>query len=141
MGKVLALDYGKKYIGVATGDVEFKIAFPREVIENKSFLFVFKRIYELCKELDVKLIVVGMPFHMRGKELKNKMIKEVTEFFNKLGADLKVEGIEVILFDERLSSFEAESLMSQVHTGRKKMRIDAQAAQIILQRFFDSSES
>ena len=138
MGKVLALDYGKKYIGVATGNIEFKIAFPREVIENKSFSFVFKRIYELCRELDVKLIVVGMPFHMRGKELENKMIKEVTEFFNRLGADLKVEGIKVILFDERLSSFEAESLMSQVHTGRKKVRIDAQAAQVILQRFFDS---
>lgn len=137
-GKVLALDYGKKYVGIATGNLELKIAFPREVIENKGFPFVFKRVYEICRELEIKLIIVGMPFHMRGENLENKMIKEVMEFSNRLGVDLEAEGIEVILFDERLSSFEAENLMSRVRKEYSGMRIDAQAAQIILQRFFDS---
>lgn len=127
-GKVLALDYGTKRIGVASGDLEFKIAFPREVIENKNDEFVLKRVTGLCEELGVVLVVVGLPLKMKAEQPDNKLLKQVEVFVGKLiDAGLKVQ-----LLDERLSSFEASQKVGTSY------RVDAHAAQIILQRYFDN---
>ncbi len=61
-GKVLAIDYGSKRIGIATGDLELKMAFPRDIIKNKGG--ILKEILDLVNELDVKLIVIGFPLNM-----------------------------------------------------------------------------
>lgn len=125
-GKILAIDYGSKRIGLASGDLEHKIAFPRDVLENKGN--VFERIVGLCNELQVVLVVVGWPLSMKEEQQKNPILKGVRSFVNDLGRS----GFRVELVDERLSSFEA--------AGKKleKGPLDAHAAQIILQRYFDS---
>ncbi len=125
-GKVLALDYGSKRIGVASGDLEHGIAFPRDIIENKGD--IFGKILSLCEELDVVLVVVGLPLSMEQQQEENPLMREVSSFVEKLRA----RGLEVALLDERLSSFEASQKI-----GRKQ-GVDAQAAQVILQRYFDS---
>jgi len=135
-GKVLALDYGKKRIGVASGDTETKIAFPRGVIDNKGFPYVFAELKKLSSELNFKSIILGLPLDMEdGKE--TEMEREVRRFSAKLS-----EYFEVTLFDERLSSFEADELMrsSDKTTRDKKTHRDAFAAQVILQHFFDSMQ-
>lgn len=130
-GKVLAIDYGTKRIGVASGDLEVKIAFPRTVIENKGMDFVMKELLKICDELDVKIIVVGLPLSMEEGQKENKIMQGVKIFVKKLKSILK--NVEIVLFDERLSSFEAEELMQKYNlTGPD----DLYAAQIILQRFF-----
>lgn len=133
-GKVLALDYGKKRIGFASGDIETKIAFPRGVIENKGFLYVFAELKKLSAELNFKGIVLGLPLDM-DDEKETEMEKEVKRFSVKLS-----EYFDVTLFDERLSSFEADNLMKKANktTRDKRTHRDAYAAQIILQHFFDS---
>lgn len=125
-GKVLALDYGTKRIGVASGDLEHKIAFPRDVILNKGD--VIARIFDLCKELDIVLVVVGWPLQMQEERSDNPIMAELKRFVAKLEA----MGLKVEFLDERLSSFEAKEL-----TGQSR-NVDAHAAQIILQRYFDT---
>ena len=130
-GKVLAIDYGTKRVGIATGDLELKMAFPRTILNNKGNLF--KDILDLVHELDVKLIIVGLPLNMKDTHAENPIMKDVL----KLVDDFKLEGIEVETIDERLSSFEAKDLSVPTKKNTKH-RLDAHAAQIILQRYFDN---
>ncbi len=135
--KVLSLDYGKKRVGVASGDTEFGIAFPRMVIENKGLSGLIEKIKDICDELGVSKIVVGLPLNMDREEKDNEMVVEVRYFVKELREGL-VE-VEVEFFDERLSSFEANKLLDDVKKHSRKLSLgkDAYAAQIILQRFFD----
>ena len=138
-GKVLALDYGKKRIGVASGDFELKIAFPREIIENREINYVVSKLSALCEELGVGIVIVGLPLNMEDGQKENAIMADVKIFvdtFRKVVGDK----IEVLLFDERLSSFEAKALAmaSSKPVRGKKILVDAHAAQIILQRFFDN---
>lgn len=125
-GKVLALDYGTKRIGLASGDLEHKIAFPRDIISNKGD--ALKRIFDLCKELDIVLVVVGWPLQMQEERSVNPIMPELKRFVERL----EKMGLKIQLLDERLSSFEAKEL-----TGESR-NVDAHAAQIILQRYFDA---
>lgn len=136
-GKVLCLDYGLKHVGVASGDLEDKIAFPRDVLFNKGISELVSDICGICEELNVVLVVVGLPLNMDKEQLGNEMLIEVRNFAKELTKKLK--GVKVQLFDERLSSFEAEKLM-QESMDKIKLGLGshAYAAQIILQRFFDN---
>ncbi len=131
-GKVLALDYGKKRIGVASGDLEIGIAFPRMVLQNKSSDFVLSQLKSLCHDLSVKMIVMGLPLSMQEDQRENRIMKDVKVFAEELKLILK--GVEIVLIDERLSSFEAEQLMVEYGIEGHD---DSYAAQIILQRFFN----
>ncbi len=138
-GKVLALDYGKKRIGVASGDFETKISFPRDVILNDGVDGVVEKIKTLCEELSVVEIVIGLPLNMDFEHLENEMLQEVKKFASLLTKGL--EGVRVTLFDERLSSYEAGQIMKEsreAYGADKQLPKDAYAAQIILQRFFDN---
>jgi putative Holliday junction resolvase len=135
-GKVLAIDYGSKRVGIATGDAEFGIAFPRGVLENKGVPILIAEIKKLCDELEVDLVVVGLPLNMEREHEINKITNDVRYFVKELREAL--EGIEVELFDERLSTFEGKELMEDIkkRSAKAKLGRDAYAAQIILQRFF-----
>lgn len=135
-GKVLAIDYGKKRIGVASGDIEMGIAFPRVVIQNKSLPYVLGEISKMCKDLDVKMMVIGLPLSMQEDQRENRIMKDVKTFVDTLTATFK--DVEIALFDERLSSFEAEQLMSEYKIEGPD---DLYAAQIILQRFFNKMKA
>ena len=130
---ILALDYGKKRMGLATGDLQNKIAFPKCLIANKGIDFVLAKLDAFCEEWEVGRIVVGLPLNMDSSS-NNEMVQNVKLFV----ADLRnhFTDIDIELFDERLSSFEADSLMKDSgDTGNR----DAYAAQVILQRYFDAS--
>ncbi len=122
-GKVLAIDYGKKMVGLASGDFELAMALPRDVLLNKGAEDLLGKILAICAELEVVLIVMGIPSE------ENPIVKDIRLFADLLrGAGQKVEFI-----NEDFTSLEAEQMMGDHKSGR----LDANAAQIILQRFFD----
>lgn len=128
--KVLAIDYGTRYVGIATGSTETRIAFPREVILNKSRAFLMAEVTKICKDYEIDLIVIGWPQNMND-EVETPIMKEVKKFSEELEL---FSHIAVELFDERLSTFEAKQMME----GFDGKRVDSQSAQIILQRFFNN---
>ena len=138
-GKVLAIDYGSKRIGTATGDFEVGVAFPRSVIQNVSRSKVLSEIESMVGELSIETIVVGLPLKMEDGQQENRIMNDVRFFVDKLKK--KFPEIDVQLFDERLSSFEADQLIKDLEKSgnEKALGRDAYAACVILQRFFDNN--
>ncbi len=143
MSKILAIDYGTKRVGIATGNTEFKISFPRDIILNKGIEDLIEKTFNLVKELNVNIIVIGLPLDMKEEHEKNVLLQKVQHFqellkekFSKENKDIKIE-----FFDERLSSFEADEILQEIGVSKKETKLhrDAHAAQVILQRWFDKN--
>ena len=131
----MGLDIGTKNIGVALSDETGMIAQGKEVIRRSSDMDAINRISDIAGEFDVKKIVVGLPIHMNatvGERAQDSM-----KFAEKLKANT---GLPVELWDERLSTKEAEDILIEASVSRKKRKqvIDKLAAQVILQGYLDS---
>lgn len=122
--KYLAIDYGKKKIGIATSDDGGEMAFPCMVIENNKMLLT--EVKQLCKELKIQAIVMGESLDQNGKP--NTIAKDARAF--------------AVLLEDTLDlplSFEKE-WMTSVHARAMqegKEIVDDSAAALILQRYLD----
>ena len=125
-GTLLAFDYGEKRIGVALGNTVSRSARALETIPNRSVDFRFAQISRLVGEWQPVGFVVGMPVHPDGEE--QPMIKLAKRFGNQLHGRY---GLPVTWVDERYSSIAAQD------AGASDDVLDAEAARIILQQFFD----
>jgi putative Holliday junction resolvase len=132
MGRVAAIDFGLKRIGIALSDKDRKIALPLCVVEGgKKALQNIKAALPL-KELS--LIIMGLPLEMSGK--KGEMAQMVEKFAQELKDALN---IEVVLIDERLSSKGADRSMKEISMNRKQRteKIDMVAATMLLQSYLE----
>lgn len=132
MAKLLGLDHGDKRFGIALSDAGKVIATPRLVVEGEDALW--QTLESLMSEEDIEAVVIGLPLNMDGSE--GPRARKVIEFSRVLE---EKTGLPVHFQDERLSSFEAESALSEagVHGSRRKSRVDMVAAQIILQGYLN----
>ena len=125
--RIMGLDYGSKTVGVAISDALRLTAQAVETIERKEE-------NKLIKKYDVEKIVLGFPKHM------NNDIGERAQQSMEFGEMLKRRtGLEVILWDERLTTVEAERTLieSNVRRENRKKHIDQIAAVFILQGYLD----
>jgi len=129
---ILAIDYGKKRIGLAVSSTF--IATPLESILADKPEDVFAKISEIIKEHSVGKIVLGMPLNMDGTE--SGMTKEVRSFAGEIEKRLQ---IKVDFADERLTSRDAQSklALSEKNWRKRKKKIDSAAACLILQNYLD----
>ena len=132
MGRVAAIDFGLKRIGIAVTDKDRKIALPVAVVEGGKK--AIQNIREALPLKEVDLILVGLPLEMSGK--KGTMALVVEEFAKKLHEALE---IPVHLVDERLSSKGADAKLKEISLNRKSRseKIDMIAALILLQTFLE----
>ena len=132
MGKLLGLDHGDRRFGIALSDAGKIIATPRLVVEGEDALW--ETLGSLVKEEDIEAVVLGLPLNMDGTE--GPRARKVIEFSRALETKT---GLPVLFQDERLSSFAAESALSEagIHGRRRKDRVDMVAAQIILQGYLN----
>jgi len=122
--KYLAIDYGKKKVGIATSDDGGEMAFPCMVIENNKTLLI--EVKQLCKELKIGAIVIGESVDQNGKP--NTIAKDARAFAVQL-EDL----IDLPLYFEK-------EWMTSVHARAMqegKEVVDDSAAALILQRYLD----
>jgi len=135
-GCLLGFDFGLARIGIATGEIETGLASPLATIALKSSTARFDAISRLIEEWQPVALVVGLPRPLSG-EGEHALEPHCRRFANQLHGRFH---LPVHLTDERLSSIEADySLrsagMRNWHVRKKKL--DAAAAQIILQHFLD----
>ena len=136
--RIMGLDYGTKTVGVALSDALLITAQPVETIERKSankLRQTFAHIEQLIDENEVSLIVLGYPKNM------NNTAGERAEATEKFREDLmRRTGLSVVLWDERLTTVEAERILmeSSVRRENRKEVIDKMAAAIILQSYLDA---
>lgn len=134
-GTILAFDFGEKRIGVATGETLLKQAHALTTIHGEANDVRFAAIEALIKEWRPVLLVVGMPTAIDGTP--HAMSARCTRFANQLRGRFN---LPVVFADERFSSLAAgEFLREGGHTAKSaKQHLDAVAAQLILQTYFDT---
>ena len=134
----MGLDYGSKTVGVAISDSLGITAQGIETIcrkEENKLRKTCARIEALIEEYQVERIVLGLPKHM------NNEIGDRAKLSIEFGEMLRRRtGLEVVMWDERLSSVEAERVLieSKVRRENRKQYIDKIAAVFILQGYLDS---
>ena len=133
-GTILAFDFGVKRIGVAVGEWPLAQAHPLTTIHGEANAVRFAAIEALLKEWRPVSLVVGLPLALDGSA--HEMTARSTRFANQLRGRF---GLPVEYAEERLSSVEAEGRLRAGGHNAKSARehVDALAAQIILQCFFE----
>lgn len=131
----MALDYGRRRIGVAASDPLRVVAQPRGVVRAGSPpVEPGEALLERVRELEPAVIVVGVPLHMDGSE--GEMALEAREFARRLGA---ATGIETVVRDERLTTVEAERMIRALDLPKRKREDrglrDAMAAAVLLEDY------
>ena len=136
--RIMGLDYGSKTVGVAISDALGITAQGIETIERKEenkLRQTLASIEALVKEYEVEKIVLGFPKNM------NNTIGERAEKSLELKEKLERRtGLPVIMWDERLTTVEAERTLieSKVRRENRKKYVDKIAAVFILQGYLDS---
>ena len=132
MGRWIAIDYGAKRIGLASGSTANGIATPLKVLPARPLDKAIANITRLVDEYAAVGIVVGWPLNMDDTE--GPQGREAREMALKLSEHTHMD---VRLWDERLSSFVADEVLGGKLTRAKKRAVqDAIAATVILQDFF-----
>jgi putative Holliday junction resolvase len=136
--RVLGVDFGEKRVGLAVSDPTGKIATPLETVQRRAGKRPpLAELERIGKSLGVEHVVVGLPLDLRGEE--TEWCREVRDVGRKLAERL---GVRVSFVDERLSSVRAERAVRdsglRKHEREKKERVDAAAAQLILQAWLDA---
>ncbi len=135
MGRVLALDYGERRIGVALSDPTYTIASPLTTLKRRPGKRPpWPEITRLIEEQEVEEVVIGLPLDLSGEE--GEWAAEVRVFGEQLA---RRTGLPVHWIDERLTSVQADRTVRGLGLKRsqreEKERVDAAAAAIILQNF------
>lgn len=133
-GRILAIDYGTRRIGLAMSDPSQFLASSLETIHNRGVNDFVQKIIPILKENGVIAVVIGMPYNMKGDI--GERGKQVREFSNSIRKGID---IPVLTWDERLSTVSAEKAMIATNKSPSKHRhkIDQVAAAFILQAFLD----
>ena len=134
--RYIGLDLGTKTLGVSISDTTCTIANSLTIIrfEDSDYDSIYPELKKIIDEYEIGKIILGFPKNMnntigdRGEETL-KFKEKLLEWF----------GIEVVMQDERLTTVEATNYLLEADMSRKKRRkkIDAIAANIILQTYLD----
>lgn len=128
-GRILAIDYGRKRIGMALSDELGLTAQPLAVLVRKNRLADFNRLRDVCSRHSVEQIIVGYPLHITGQE--GDMAAEAARFAARLSKGLR---IETELVDERLTSWQARQTVANRKRGEA---IDDVAAAVLLRDYLE----
>lgn len=134
MNKILGLDVGDVWIGIAISDALLLTAQPLMTIKRESNKIAYEKIHEIIIENNVEKVVVGLPKNMNNTI--GPQSEKVIKFAEKLKNKFKVE-IEYV--DERMTTLMAEQVLIEgsVRRENRKKYIDKIAATYILQSYLD----
>lgn len=135
MGRILAIDYGRKRCGIAVTD-------PLKIIANSLETIATHKLMEFLKNYmsreQVELIVIGKPMQLNGQP--SESMRYITPFVNRLKKEMPDMPIEMV--DERFTSTIAHQAMidggMKKSDRRDKARVDSIAASIILNDYLQS---
>ena len=135
--RALGIDFGVKRIGLAVSDPTGTVATPLETLRRRPGKRPpLSKMEELGRQLAVEHLVIGLPLDLRGEE--TEWCGEVRTVGERLAERL---GVPVSFVDERMTSVRAERAVRSIGLPKRererKDRVDAAAAQLILQAWLD----
>lgn len=131
----LGIDFGERRIGLAISDPEGRLAVPLTTLERKSDRSAAAQIAEIAASEGVARLVLGEPVGLDGE--RGPAAARARAFAGRLAGRT---GLPVVLVNEALTSVEAAARLREAGGGgkREQGRIDAVAAQILLQEALDA---
>lgn len=129
---VLGVDFGKKRTGTAYMDMEIKIPFPCELIEESNDRKVKMALINIIEEKKIDTVVFGLPLSDDGKE--SEWCFEIRRFADFL---LKSVKVEIVFIDEYGTSKDAEYILRGKKKSVKKKSNDLIAATLILENYLN----
>jgi len=134
-GRVLALDFGKKRIGLAVSDELGLTAQGLDTLHRTRVRDDIEALDSLVNQYGVSQVLIGMPLHMSGDE--SRQSAHTREFAERLQ---RRTGLTVEYWDERWTSVQAERMLrdSGVKVDRKDGTVDRISAVILLESYLDS---
>lgn len=135
-GRIMGVDFGDTRTGLAVSDELRFLASGIGYISPGGIEKTADAVAEIARERAVTAIVVGHPINMNGTE--GPRAARAAEFAGLLRD--RLDGVEVVLFDERMTTMAATRYLNETNVRGKKRKgvIDTLSAQIILQNFIDS---
>ncbi|MBI4876246.1 MAG: Holliday junction resolvase RuvX [Acidobacteria bacterium] len=134
-GRILALDLGKRRIGLAISDELGITAQGLETLQRVNLRQDLGALARLAAEREVALFLLGKPLHMSGREGRQ------TEFVREFGERLnRHTGLPVDYWDERLTTVEAGRVLreSGISIRKRAQAVDRLSAVLILESYLDS---
>lgn len=131
-GRILALDLGKKRIGIAVSDALGITAQGLPTLQRTTIRADVAELDRIAAEYDVSFLLIGLPLHMSGDESRQaQYTREFADYFTER------TGREVRFWDERMTSIEAERVLKEsgISIEKRKKAIDKLAAQILLESY------
>lgn len=134
--KTMGIDFGLARIGIALSDDTKFLATPFETYKRKGEETDIQHLIDIIKTRNVDEIVCGLPMNMAGEE--QEIAKRTREFMAKVQEQIS---INIVFVDERLSSLMAEEMLKETERDwkKRKEKLDAVAASIILQDYLDGA--
>lgn len=129
--RILALDYGRRRIGIALSDALGIMAHGQDTLHRVNIRTDMLALKTIIAEQSVGQIIVGNPLHMSGDE--SELSREARGFAQRLSEET---GIPFLMWDERMSSKEAGRYLAE--SGRSKGKrgtVDRMAAELILNSY------
>lgn len=130
--RIMCLDIGDKRVGIAITDESEILATPFDVLKRTNLKDDIFKIKSLVEKLDVKLIVIGLPYDSEGrKTFQAEKIERFAEYLKKI--------IPVDYYDERFSTKEALNSFKDQNIKEKKGKVylDKVSASLILQGYIE----
>lgn len=136
----MALDYGRRRIGVAVTDPSRTIASPHAALKNADPpAEPPQALLNLLRDLEPTVVLVGIPVHMDGTA--GEMASEARNFAARVAL---LSGVSVVERDERLTSYEADEMLREMDLPRRKRREkglkDMLAATLLLREYMAEPE-
>jgi putative holliday junction resolvase len=134
-GRILALDVGKKRIGLAISDALGISAQGLPTLHRTRIRDDLQTLDQLARDREVALFLIGKPLHMSGDDSRQSVY--TAEFAERLR---EKTGIPIAYWDERLTSLEAERVLRAGNASleQRKKAVDRLAAVLLLESFLDA---
>ena len=133
--RILALDVGKKRIGLAVSDALGISAQGLPTFQRTRIREDLRQLAAVIRDREISLLLVGHPLHMSGMESRQAVYTR--EFAERLRDET---GVPVVYWDERLTTVEAERVLREANAtlAQRKKAVDRLAAVLLLESYLDS---
>lgn len=134
MSRIVGVDFGERRVGIAVSDPTGLIARTAGIIERRSDQQAAEHIARLVQEWNAEAVVVGLPLNADGSEgFQARRVRRFVSLLQEV-----VGECPIILWDESLSSIEAQDLLAERGKSSRRRRYhDDVAAAVILQSYLD----
>lgn len=133
--RVLGIDPGSQRVGLSLSDESGQVAQPLRTLQRTGKEALIKDLCAVIAETGAETVVLGLPLQLSGEE------GHAARRARALGAALReAAGVEVVLWDERLTSVVAERSLTEagVRGARRRAVVDQAAATLLLQSYLDA---